>query len=162
MSIDEILGQLEHVKPTQRGWRSFCPAHDSDSRSLSIAEGDDGRVLLRCWVGCTTDKVCASLGLKINDLFPGDRDRYANAWTPSTPEERQAAENRRLRGKVRNLELKRRRGDIALHRASILIGIAYSDDPDGVLDRLWRGAIDQTEQEAAAAADAYCKTEAAA
>jgi hypothetical protein len=51
------------------------------------------------------------------------------------------------------LELEQQRAFRALGRASILIGIAYSDDPEAVLDRLWSGAVDQLESEAAAAAD---------
>jgi hypothetical protein len=154
VTVDEILAMLDRVKQTQRGWRRYCPAHDSDSRSLSIAEGDDGRVLLKCWVGCTLDKITAALGLQLADLFPGDRDQYATSWEPKTREERQATRNRELRRRVRALELDQRRATLALHRASLLIAIAYSDDPAGVLDRLWRGAVDQLEAEAAAAADA--------
>jgi hypothetical protein len=49
---------------------------------------------------------------------------------------------------------------LALSRACLLVGIAYADEPDAVLDRLWRGAVDQLEREAAADADAYCRSEA--
>jgi hypothetical protein len=41
-----------------------------------------------------------------------------------------------------------------LGRAAILIAIAYNDDPKGVLERLWRGAVAQLEAEAAAQAEA--------
>ncbi len=155
MNVDEILGQLERVRKNQRGWLALCPAHEDRDPSLSIAEGDDGRILLRCFAGCPTDRICASLGLKLSDLFAGDRDdRRYDTWRPSTPEERQAAENSRLRRQVRALKLERRRADVALGRAAILIAIAYSDEPNGVLERLWRGAIAQLEAEATAQAEA--------
>jgi hypothetical protein len=154
VNVDEILGQLERVRKNKRGWMALCPAHEDSDPSLSIAEGDDGRVLLRCFAGCPTDRVCASLGLKLSDLFPDRGDRRYDNWRPSTPEERQAAENSRLRRHVRALKLERRRADVALGRAAILIAIAYNDDPKGVLERLWRGAVAQLEAEAAAQAEA--------
>ena len=36
-----------------------------------------------------------------------------------------------------------------------------SDDPDGVLDRLWSGACAELDRKAAAEADAYCRNETA-
>lgn len=52
------------------GWLSHCPAHDDQNASLSIAEGRDGRILLRCHAGCTSESVARALGLKLSDLFP--------------------------------------------------------------------------------------------
>jgi hypothetical protein len=37
---------------------------------LSIREGDDGRVLLKCFAGCKTQDIVASIELKMSDLFP--------------------------------------------------------------------------------------------
>ena len=47
-----------------------CPAHEDRSPSLSVGIGDDGRVLLRCQAGCSTDAVVAALGLELAQLFP--------------------------------------------------------------------------------------------
>jgi hypothetical protein len=177
MTVDQLLDRLEHVRKVGRGWMALCPAHEDRKRSLSIAEGDDGRVLLNCFGGCTADRVTASLGLEIRDLFAADRGRE---WRPSarpneqnaaferliggvSPEqrqaavdrerqERQAADNRRLRSQVRALELDQRRAAVALGRAALLISLAYSDDQEHVVERLWRGAVDQVEREAADAA----------
>jgi hypothetical protein len=157
VSIGEVLSRLEKVRENKRGWMALCPAHDdTDHRSLSIAEGDDGRVLLNCFAGCTANKITAALGLKLADLFPGDRDDlFTNRRQPRTLEERQAADNARLRRKVRALELDRRRFALALGRASLIIAIAFHDDHEGVVQRLWSGAVNQLEREASAAADAY-------
>jgi hypothetical protein len=38
--------------------------------SLTVAEGDDGRILLRCHAGCETGAILAELGLELRDLFP--------------------------------------------------------------------------------------------
>lgn len=44
----EMLG----AKKTSSGWQANCPAHDDSTASLSIAEGDDGRLLVHCHAGC--------------------------------------------------------------------------------------------------------------
>jgi putative DNA primase/helicase len=57
--------------PRQNGskWVAHCPAHDDRVASLCIAEGKDGRVLLKCHAGCRTAAVVAALGLDLRDLF---------------------------------------------------------------------------------------------
>ena len=70
-------------------WQARCPAHRDRSPSLSIAEGKGGRVLVRCWAGCATESVCASLGITLRDLFASE---------PLTPEQRaMAAHQKALR-----------------------------------------------------------------
>lgn len=155
MTVDEFIAGLDKVQKTARGWMSLCPAHEDSARSLSIAEGDDGRVLVNCFAGCTTDKVCAALGLRIADLFPGDRDLYSNSWQPRTPEERQAAENRKLRRRILAVELEQRRTLAALGHAANVLAVCLEEDPDVVLDRVWRVALANLDREASAAADAH-------
>ncbi|MGC4114488.1 MAG: toprim domain-containing protein [Myxococcales bacterium] len=47
-----------------------CPAHEDGQASLSVCEGEDGRVLIKCHAGCDVRAVCAALGLEMRDLFP--------------------------------------------------------------------------------------------
>ncbi len=71
--IDGLLSKLEGVRETRPGkWRARCPAHDSKSLSLSIAEADTGSVLLYCFAGCGAADVLASAGLQLSDLYPPD------------------------------------------------------------------------------------------
>jgi hypothetical protein len=66
----EQIAALAHARPYRGGWRGRCPVHRGKSRnSLSIAEGNGGRTLVKCWAGCTTEQVCAELQIKISDLF---------------------------------------------------------------------------------------------
>jgi len=58
------------AKRSGRGWIAKCPAHDDRKPSLSISEGNDGRVLLKCLAGCDTNDVLAALGMAWPDLFP--------------------------------------------------------------------------------------------
>ena len=73
--IDLILSRLERVKSTGPGrWSACCPGplhnHGDKNPSLSIAVGDDGRVLLKCFAGCDVASIVAALGLELADLFP--------------------------------------------------------------------------------------------
>jgi 5S rRNA maturation endonuclease (ribonuclease M5) len=63
--MDTFAGKLE-----VRNGMARCPAHEDRAPSLSVTEGDDGRVLLHCHAGCSTEAVTASLGLAVADLFP--------------------------------------------------------------------------------------------
>lgn len=49
-----------------------CPAHDDTSPSLSINEGQDGRILVKCHAGCSVDSVVTALGLSTGDLFANE------------------------------------------------------------------------------------------
>ena len=71
MSADPLLFRLERVKHTGQGrWIACCPAHDDKNPSLSVRDGDDGRVLVHCFAGCGIDDILGAVGLTINDLFP--------------------------------------------------------------------------------------------
>jgi 5S rRNA maturation endonuclease (ribonuclease M5) len=56
-------------KGCREGRQFLCPAHDDHRPSLSVAEGDDGRVLLKCHAGCVPEDIVAALGLSMSDLF---------------------------------------------------------------------------------------------
>jgi SAM-dependent methyltransferase len=77
--VDLVLDALRthggNPKRNGANWQAKCPAHDDRVASLSISEGDDGRVLFHCHAGCSFDKICADLGLEPRDLFPADRAR---------------------------------------------------------------------------------------
>ncbi len=64
-----VLALLGTTRPTGDGWKAVCPAHDDQDPSLSIAEGEDGRCLLKCFAGCSTAKIVSALGLELSDLF---------------------------------------------------------------------------------------------
>ena len=74
-SIDRIIDRLERVHRQATGWSARCPAHDDRHNSLSVAEGEDGKVLLRCFAGCSVEAVVASLNLTLRDLFPAGESR---------------------------------------------------------------------------------------
>src|SRR5262245_37723375 len=67
--IDEILSRLEGVKRAGNQWQAKCPAHEDRRASLSLKRGDDGRVLVHCFAGCSTKDICGALGISDVDLF---------------------------------------------------------------------------------------------
>lgn len=83
-TTENILARLSGVKETSSGWSARCPAHEDRQASLSIAEGDAGRVLLKCHAGCDHKKIVAALGLEERDLFDADSTRPV-ATKKSTP-----------------------------------------------------------------------------
>lgn len=66
---ERLLSRLERVRKCGRGWIARCPAHEDKTASLSVTAGDDGRVLLHCFAGCSAADVVAAAGLEIADLF---------------------------------------------------------------------------------------------
>ena len=91
------------------GWMAHCPAHEDKQPSLSIAERDEGRILLHCHAGCTFDAVPGRWDSPSRTSAPiehGDnegiaaRDRYRD--------ERRASV---LRGAARTEGLRQRRAD---------------------------------------------------
>lgn len=67
--IELVLAKLSDAKPNGSGWKACCPAHEDRSPSLSINEGDDGRVLLKCFAGCLNEAIVEALGIEQRDLF---------------------------------------------------------------------------------------------
>lgn len=66
---ERLLSRLDRVRRCGKGWIARCPAHEDKTASLSVAVGDDGRVLLHCFAGCLTTDIVGSMGLEVGDLF---------------------------------------------------------------------------------------------
>jgi len=69
-SVHRVLDLLDDVRQVTNGWTALCPAHDDRRPSLSVAEGDDGRILVHCFVGCDPEQIVQAIGLQLSDLFP--------------------------------------------------------------------------------------------
>lgn len=70
MTLPELLTLLPGHRGRNGQYTAHCPAHDDQDPSLSVSEGDDGRILINCHKGCSTENVLAALGLEMSDLFP--------------------------------------------------------------------------------------------
>jgi hypothetical protein len=70
MRLSDILGRVDKVRGKNGRYTASCPAHHDKSPSLALRELDDGRILLHCFGGCSTDEVLGAIGLEMADLFP--------------------------------------------------------------------------------------------
>ena len=75
-----------------KDWQARCPAHDDHNPSLSICEGDDGRILVHCHAGCEQSAVIDAL--RHRGLWANGERTYD---TIVTPERYQAANEQRER-----------------------------------------------------------------
>lgn len=83
IAAQKILERLEGVQKAGNGWRAKCPACGGKGRKVSIAEAQNGTVLLHCFAGCGAAAVLESVGLAMSDLFP-------EPIKPQTPDELRA------------------------------------------------------------------------
>jgi hypothetical protein len=76
VSIEEFLARLECVRASGGGWMARCPTHADRNPSLSIHKRD-GKILIKCFAGCSSEAVCAALGIDMRELssdsIPGPR-----------------------------------------------------------------------------------------
>jgi len=78
--IEVLLSQLTKVKPNGRGqYTACCPAHNDKHPSLAIRQTDDGKILLKCFGGCSAYEIVGAVGFSLTDLFP---PRESNHSTP--------------------------------------------------------------------------------
>lgn len=71
MSAALLLTRLNGTRKHGNGWRADCPnGHNKARGSLSVAEADDGRVMLHCFACNDTPGILHVLGLEMADLFP--------------------------------------------------------------------------------------------
>lgn len=69
MTFEDFASRFEKKRKTTQGFMVRCLSHEDRTESLSISRGDDGRVLLKCFAGCSVDQICGAFGLTIKDLF---------------------------------------------------------------------------------------------
>ena len=76
MSVDTLLQRLTKVTGRRGHWTACCPAHEDRSPSLAITETDDGRILLKCFGGCSVQAIVGAIGMDMTDLFPDTHDTH--------------------------------------------------------------------------------------
>lgn len=83
--LERVLERIEGVRRSGAGFSARCPAHEDRHASLSVSEGEDGRALVRCHAGCSTEDVCAALGLDVAELFPREERTNGRAIVARYP-----------------------------------------------------------------------------
>lgn len=81
MSAADVARALRGRRKRGGGFMVRCPAHDDRTPSLSVDDGDDGRILVKCFAGCDGRDVLAAL--KKLDLLP-ERDGKPRSLSPKS------------------------------------------------------------------------------
>lgn len=81
--IELILPKLKGVMPggSDRQWTACCPAHEDSKQSLGVALGNDDRVLVKCYRGCSFKDIAVAIDLKPQDFFPAGREKKDDGVT---------------------------------------------------------------------------------
>ena len=61
MTAAEFAALVDARRTGPEKWQAHCPAHQDRSPSLSIRAGNDGRVLLHCFAGCSHLAIASAL-----------------------------------------------------------------------------------------------------
>jgi hypothetical protein len=125
MTTTRLVDFLD-ARPVGAGrWMAKCPAHRDRSPSLSIREGRDGRILVRCFASCETGDVLQKLGLSWAAIC-GERMTPAQAHEAAAA--RQEREERRRKQRVtERIAFDRIR---KLHAIADELGSRLANDPD--------------------------------
>jgi hypothetical protein len=83
MNIADFLGLLQKVKHNGDGFVADCPACNDTKQHLSVAEGNDGKILIKCFKGCETSAILQAMGLGLKDLFP-PKEKPTGPWRDMT------------------------------------------------------------------------------
>ena len=89
--VQWLQSQGVPLRPTNNGFLTLCPAHSDSQPSLSISEGNNGRVLLYCFAQCNYRAIAdafvqqganptwfnLSPRVTLSDLAQGDRQLLA-------------------------------------------------------------------------------------
>lgn len=67
MTYEEVLSHFQVKKYGNGKAQALCPAHPDKEASLTITQGNDGKTLLKCHAGCSSESVVLAAGLKMAD-----------------------------------------------------------------------------------------------
>jgi hypothetical protein len=70
--IEQLLDRLQGVQKVRgNGWKSRCPAHNGEGKSLIVTLADSGHILIHCFAHeCEVGDILAAIGMTVGDLFP--------------------------------------------------------------------------------------------
>lgn len=71
MIFDEFMARFPDARRQGSGFQAKCPAHEDNRASLGINQAQDGKILLKCYAGCTFDAIVQALGIEKKDLMGG-------------------------------------------------------------------------------------------
>jgi hypothetical protein len=112
--IDALDAKGCAPKKSGANWAARCPAHEDNRASLSVTEGKDGRVLVKCHVGCATEAIVSKLGLAMADLFPAGAQKAREVAVYVYTDENGARLYEKVRYEPKDFRLRRSPGEWGL------------------------------------------------
>jgi hypothetical protein len=144
MTASDFAASLNARRIGRGKWQAKCPAHGDRSPSLSVAEGQDGRVLVHCFAGCALTQILAALRLTPRDLFTGTPPSPAKAQLLASERAMRNAEEQALRREGRELAQRYRKLGTIVGFLGDRLARLPDDDPDGDgMTRLYHLALDR-------------------
>lgn len=87
MKLSTFLDRFDSIRDGGSGnLLVLCPAHSDTNPSLLVGQGTDGRILLFCRAGCSTDSVLSAMDLERRDLFGDGRPDVRRPVTAIDPD----------------------------------------------------------------------------
>lgn len=82
MQLDEFLRHfdLNGATPRNNTINVRCPCHKDEKASLSISQGRNNRILLKCHADCHYKDILAAVGLTEADLFNDGKTKQEKSW----------------------------------------------------------------------------------
>lgn len=76
--LDDFLSRLSKVRKTGKdSYIACCPAHGDQNPSMTVKEGNDGRVLAHCFSQeCSITDIAEAVGLSVSDLMPDNLEYH--------------------------------------------------------------------------------------
>ncbi len=81
MNAERIAHAL-NGRRSGRGWMACCVAHEDRSPSLSLTDGEGGRLLVKCFAGC--DQAAVVGELRARGLWPERQEQAGQEWRPNS------------------------------------------------------------------------------
>lgn len=81
LGVSDVLQRLHKVARSGSGYVACCPAHEDHEASMTVGEGEDGRVLVYCHRGCSFEEIASALAVPAASLCGPD----AAADVPNDP-----------------------------------------------------------------------------
>jgi hypothetical protein len=93
--LENFLSRLDGVTRSGSGWKARCPSEKHGNKgidnkpSLSVSLGEDNKILLFCFAGCSSEDIVADMGLEFRDLWPRTEDQINNTDVPAVVQKAQ-------------------------------------------------------------------------
>lgn len=72
MNIYSLITYFDKArKLSETRYQACCPAHGDKTPSMSIYS-DNGKILIHCFAGCSTESIMSAIGLPMSELFEDD------------------------------------------------------------------------------------------